>query len=583
LLYVSDRRSVHGIGRDPVSTDEWSRAEDSHCHFDPHGLALSADFHPWGPDANPPTFGRAVLVNDGGINVSTDGMRSWSNAAGLSTLNVANVAVNTGPGKATAITFGGGDNFGFSSPDGGATWKTQIYLGGDNDFQFADLRQPGRTVLFAPRSVPANGVAGEIYLCSSTDGTPPDTAFGTSQLQRIPGPPPAVDAASGHPTRGWNVVSFFSNYGYRPLVLTPADAPPRPDGDLVTIRFTGVVGRDPALLLRTTAISTVTSDQHWVTSATTETPGVPVFQVGPALPDPRITAVQVTGGHDRPTFYIGDQAPLPGIARGPRGVWRWSAGHAAWTPIVPAGPGGPSEALRFFVHPFRPLLYVLSPDGIYRSENSGHNWHFDTMLNDFMTDGGRYPFDLGDGDRGNAQDSVLRDMQFDPVMPGFVLATGIAGVFFTQNLQTWRPLLRSTAMSITPTSLYYDWQSCERSVYVGTGNRGLLRLHPLPPDWEFPRGSLQAAVGRITLLRVHDLETGYGPPDDFTDAEVIVVLDTQTEKAFALRLRADTHRAAAEGMLALLQDAFNAGRRVRIEFIRTGCRIGDILRVIETG
>jgi hypothetical protein len=171
---------------------------------------------------------------------------------------------------------------------------------------------------------------GEIFLCSSTDGSPPNTAFGTSQLQRIPGPPPAVDAASGHPVRGWNVVSFFGNYGYRPLVLTPAGAPTRPDGDLVTIRFTGVVGRDPALLLRTTALSTITSDQHWVTTATAETPGVPVFQVGPPLPDPRITAVQATGGHDRPMFYVGDQAPLPGIARGPRGVWRWSAGHAGW-------------------------------------------------------------------------------------------------------------------------------------------------------------------------------------------------------------------------------------------------------------
>jgi hypothetical protein len=114
-----------------------------------------------------------------------------------------------------------------------------------------------------------------------------------------------------------------------------------------------------------------------------------------------------------------------------------------------------------------------------------------------------------------------------------------------------------------------DWLSCDRSVYVGTGNRGLLRLHPLPPDWEFPTGSLQAALGMIAPLRVHDPETGYGPPDDFTEAEVIVWLDSQPEKAFALRLRDDAHRAAAEGMLDLLRDAFNAGRPVQLEFIRT--------------
>lgn len=582
-LYASDRRSVHGIGRDPESSIEWSRSEDGHCHFDPHDLVLSADFHPWGPDVSLPTFGRALLINDGGINVSTDGMRTWTNATGLSTLNVANVSVNVGPAGQVAIAIGGGDNYGFSTPDSGATWKTLIYQGGDNDDQFADLRQPNRTVLFAPRSKPANGVDGEIYLCSGPGSAPPDTAVGTSQLQRIPGPPPAINADDGKPVRGWNVVSFWANYGYRPLVLTPTGAAPRPDGDLVTIRFTGVVGRDPALLLRTTALSSITVDQQWVTSATAEGPGVAAFQVGPALPDPRISIVQASGGHDAPTFYVGNQAPLPRIGTGPRGVWKLAPGDTAWRAIVPASRGtGPSAAVRFFADPYRPaVIYVLSTDGVYLSRDGGSSWHFDTSLIRMVTGAGTYPFDLGDGDVGNAQDAVLRDMTFDPVRPGFVIATGISGVFFTQNGHNWEPLLRSTAMSITPTSLFYDWLSCERSVYVGTGNRGLLRLHPLPPDWEFPKGSLQAAVGLITLLRVHDPGTGYGPPDDFTDAEVIVWLDSQPEKAFALRLRDDAHRPAAEGMLDLLRDAFNAGRPVQLDFIRTGCRIGDIVRVIE--
>jgi hypothetical protein len=226
-------------------------------------------------------------------------------------------------------------------------------------------------------------------------------------------------------------------------------------------------------------------------------------------------------------------------------------------------------------------VYVLGGDGVYRSEDGGTSRHVDGSLSQVVTDGGAYPFDLGDRDNGNPQDAVLRDMQFDPGRPGFRLATGIAGVFLTLNGRTWQPLLRSTAMSVQPTSLFYDWLSCERSVYVGTSNRGLLRLHPLPPDWEFRRGSLQAAEGQITLLRVHDVGTGYGPPNDFTDAEVIAWLDTQPEKAFALRLRTDSHRPAAEGMFSLLRDAFRAGRPVRIEFVRTGCRIGDIVRVIE--
>ena len=112
-------------------------------------------------------------------------------------------------------------------------------------------------------------------------------------------------------------------------------------------------------------------------------------------------------------------------------------------------------------------------------------------------------------------------------------------------------------------------------------NRGLLRLSPLPPDWDFPLGSLQAAEGVIMLLRVNDPGTGYGPPDDYLDAEVIVWLDTEPEKAFGFQLRNGSDRPVAEGMLALLRDCFNRGDPVRIEFIRNSCRTGQIIRVIE--
>jgi hypothetical protein len=118
-------------------------------------------------------------------------------------------------------------------------------------------------------------------------------------------------------------------------------------------------------------------------------------------------------------------------------------------------------------------------------------------------------------------------------------------------------------------------------MYVATSNRGLLKLAPLPPEWDFPIGSLQAAVGQITLLRVHDVGTGFGPPGDQLDGEVVVFLDSQPEKAFGFQLRAGADRSVAEGMLGLLRDAFNAGRNVRLEFTRTGCRTGHIVRVIE--
>jgi hypothetical protein len=93
--------------------------------------------------------------------------------------------------------------------------------------------------------------------------------------------------------------------------------------------------------------------------------------------------------------------------------------------------------------------------------------------------------------------------------------------------------------------------------------------------------SLQATTGLITLLRVHEVGTGFGPPDDFLDAEVIVMLDTEPEKAFGFQLRIGNSLPDAQAELKTLRDAFNANRRVRLEFIRTGCRTGQIIRVIE--
>ncbi|TMH02217.1 MAG: hypothetical protein E6H67_15400 [Betaproteobacteria bacterium] len=93
--------------------------------------------------------------------------------------------------------------------------------------------------------------------------------------------------------------------------------------------------------------------------------------------------------------------------------------------------------------------------------------------------------------------------------------------------------------------------------------------------------SLQVAIGNITLLRVHDLETGFGPPDDELDAEAIVLLDTEPEKAFGFKLRTGADRPDAHGKLLALRDAFDNNRRVRLEFLRTGCRTGQIVRVIS--
>lgn len=77
---------------------------------------------------------------------------------------------------------------------------------------------------------------------------------------------------------------------------------------------------------------------------------------------------------------------------------------------------------------------------------------------------------------------------------------------------------------------------------------------------------LGSVSGHITLLRVHDVGTGYGPPADAIDVEVIVQLDTQPGSAYGFQLRDDANRPAREGMLALLRDAFANDWTVHLDY-----------------
>jgi hypothetical protein len=595
-LLASDRRTVQSCVGEAALSSDWIRIEDVNCHLDPHGLALTPDFRrqlPFGPKVA--DAGRILLVNDGGANVSTTGAMSWTNGTGLSTLGIVNVAVAPQPEGGPAVCMGMGDNSGYASPDGGLSWKTQAYLGGDNDCAFADPRQRSRVIVFAPRDGKGNeeqGVGrGVIHLYVNPQGAAPDTAHGTPHLQRIPGAPPLasdiIEALNSDDPVGalnrlnaaWSVVSWFYNLGYRPLVMTPRGEAPAPDGDFVVIRFSD----DGPELVRTLQMSTITTAEHWRTGQTSDGPGVHAFQQGPPLPDPAICIVQASGGHRAPVFYVGDQdteSPRNGRQR----LWKWTEGMDAWQQLVPP-PGAPSaqapvKALRYYVDPYRPnLLYVVGLTHVHRSDNGGATWMVDQSLERAVTNDYVFPFaSVYDGNPGQA---LIRDMLFDPDRPGARFAVGPAGVFHTLDGVTWTHLILSEATAMRPNNAAYDFVSCPRALYVATSNRGLLRVSPLPPDWDYPLQTLQGAEGRITMLRVHDLGTAYGPPDDRIDAEVIIWLDTEPDKAFGFQLRDDANRPAADGMLSLLRDSFNRGRSVRIDFSRSSCRTGRIIRVIE--
>lgn len=168
----------------------------------------------------------------------------------------------------------------------------------------------------------------------------------------------------------------------------------------------------------------------------------------------------------------------------------------------------------------------------------------------------------------------------------FAFSSNNGMTWSTENLQNMDP---GPITNATSGFLWGDYEglTAQGNAFYGvfTGEsigRSTLQLDPIfftrSAD---PIGSLLAAEGKVTLLRVHDVETGFGPPTDFIDVEVVIALDSQPGKAFGFQLRADANRNARRDMLNLLRDAFKRERRVRIDYFRTGVRNGRIIRVVQ--
>ena len=91
---------------------------------------------------------------------------------------------------------------------------------------------------------------------------------------------------------------------------------------------------------------------------------------------------------------------------------------------------------------------------------------------------------------------------------------------------------------------------------------------------------LLQSSGKITFLRVHDVGTGFGPPSDFIDVEVVVQINTNLEESYGFQLRNDSNRAARQGMLDLLRDAFNSNATVVLDYdIEPPKKNGVLIRV----
>lgn len=91
---------------------------------------------------------------------------------------------------------------------------------------------------------------------------------------------------------------------------------------------------------------------------------------------------------------------------------------------------------------------------------------------------------------------------------------------------------------------------------------------------------LRASSGKVTFLRVHDVGTGFGPPTDAIDVEVVMQLNGNKTESFGFQLRNDNNRAARQGMLDLLRDAFNNNLTVIVDYnVTPPKKNGVIIRV----
>jgi len=489
LLFFSDMSHVHVSAGTPTATTSWHRLEGKDVsataqdgqhhnvlfvHVDPHALVVAPDFEiTLQPASGPPPphdqnsvlaqhlGGTIWMANDGGVYWSDDGGQSWQRPVGLETLDPVNIAGLFGLGNAPALYFGCGDNDDFFSRDGGQTWRDPLTGCGDCDAWFADVAQPTRVLELAPRSR-VNGVAGCVNIITSANSSSYPDAAAPSRNRFIP----ATRLAMVGKTR-----AEFPPYpssglvlgGYRPLIRTLATEAPLPDGDYVFIDFKDTT---TAVLLRTTAISSITQLSDWDDPAKAQ-------QIGTALPA-GANVVQASGGHQHPVFYVSNANGGP--------VWKWDEAAGAWRKIVPGGPPGRSAsfALRFFVDPFRPeTIYLVDVTGIKVSLDGGESWLPEPDLSLAATAGGKII---------SPSRSVIVDMLFSRGESRTRFAFGDAGVLCTVNGFEWFPVLDAIAIPGKPESGFFDPLSdpADRALYVAIEGRSIVRVGgiPGPPPFE---------------------------------------------------------------------------------------------------
>ena len=356
LLFYGAQRTRPYVGPlEPSSASDWRELDEGiNVHWDLHGILLSPDFAATLQNGDYQALSGTIwLMSDGGIYRSIDGGKHFKAADNVKTLSCVNVAGVAIEGQ-TALSLNTGDNDGFFSMDGGKTWTSQDYGGGDNDCSYADPLRPQAMIVFTPRwdqdgnSVgAANGRTVAVY--QTLPGQLPNVALGGNNRYIVPGP---------SLNDGWNAGSKYGLRGYRPIVLNLPGDDGWESGDYIFIRFR--TATSDAVLLRTQKILEIDSRDDWDTVATSPYDGARVFQQGPVLPAADAGVVQASGGHIQTVFYMGGGSK--------NRLWKWTGGRTEG----PAVRNGPFASVYGSQQHF---AYVDSSGTIWDSWWDGNSWN----------------------------------------------------------------------------------------------------------------------------------------------------------------------------------------------------------------
>ncbi len=153
VFYSPQRAQTWVAPLDPTDESDWEPLDpEVSIHPDLHGIFLSPDFEATFENGKyKHVKGNIWATSDGGVHWSRDGGKTFRAAANVATLSCVNVAGVSLIGKGPVLSLNTGDNDGFTSSNGGDSWRSQQYGGGDNDCSFADPLRAHSMLVFTPR------------------------------------------------------------------------------------------------------------------------------------------------------------------------------------------------------------------------------------------------------------------------------------------------------------------------------------------------------------------------------------------------------------------------------------------------